>query len=95
MENMTVKELIAQASKEGIEIPCYANGKPKISKAEIIELLTLDSKIEEELGVEVEVKVKNKKKKSTKKKKEAEKESVTFHRQKPVSKSTRFRKRRF
>lgn len=92
MENLTVKELIEEAKKQGIEISCYSNGKPKISKADIIELLTLDETIEKELNVEVKDKDK---KNSTKKKKEAKKESVTFHRPKSITQSDRFKKRRF
>lgn len=65
MEELTVKELLVVAKEKGIEVPLYKNGKPKISKPELIALIGEGKK------------------------------AVTFSRPIKMSKSARFRKRRF
>lgn len=81
LETYTTPELVVIGEANELEIPCYKNGKTKLSKSALIDLLV-------DAGVEVAPKVEESKAKSGK-------ESVTFHRPKPVSQSRRFKLRRF
>ena len=67
MEELTVQELMALAKEKGIDVPAYSNGKPKMSKTELIAFI--------EAG--------------------GDKKPVVFSRPAPVSKSRRFRRRRY
>ena len=76
LEEYTVSALVVIAEANEIEVPLYNNGKSKMSKSDLIELL-LENKVE------------------VKEKVEESGEAVTFHRQKPISKSIKFKRRRY
>lgn len=50
LETWTTPELVVIAEANGMDVPCYKNGKPKISKSALIDMMV-------EEGIEVEAKV--------------------------------------